>query len=331
MTLTTRTLLILTLLTAASYAQTSQPKPSTQQPAQQSAQQPAPLRLQSLDPATQADPFPPVDPRNFTADTPTPTAVDRYLHAVIGYDANRIWRVESITKTKSPGVTRVSALISERAPNAKVLNATFYVLPDGKHLIADGTGVTAFGDNPYAENAAVLRERADGPAHGAAAKDFLLVEFADLQCPHCKDAQATMARLATDFPNARIVYQSFPIAAIHPYAFRAAACQLVQIPAEANSGCCLKREPGRRLLRLGVGPFAERGDRHQAPVRRPTPSPMRAGRVADVGKQRVAKLRRHWHAPALQRELALAVRNADDRRRHVPWRVQIQTCPWLYA
>ena len=227
MTLTTRTLLTLALLTAASYAQTSQPKPPTQQAARQTnpqtAPQAAPLRLQSLDPTTQADPFPPVDPRNFTADTPTPTAVDRYLHAVIGYDSNRIWRVESITKTKSPGVTRVSALISERTPNAKVLNATFYVMPDGKHLIAEGTGVTAFGDNPYAENAALLRERTDGPAHGAAAKDFLLVEFADLQCPHCKDAQATMARLATDFPSARIVYQSFPIAQIHPYAFRAAA------------------------------------------------------------------------------------------------------------
>ncbi len=103
-----------------------------------------------------------------------------------------------------------------------MLNATFYVLPDGKHLIADGTGVAAFGDNPYAENYALLKSRADGPAHGGTSTALMLVEFADLQCPHCKDAQAVMAKLATDFPKARIVYQSFPIASIHPFAFEAA-------------------------------------------------------------------------------------------------------------
>jgi protein-disulfide isomerase len=51
----------------------------------------------------------------------------------------------------------------------------------------------------------------------------MLVEFADLQCPHCKDAQATMKRLAEDFPKARIVYESFPLVDVHPYAFKAAA------------------------------------------------------------------------------------------------------------
>jgi len=44
-----------------------------------------------------------------------------------------------------------------------------------------------------------------------------------LQCPHCKDAQATMDQLAKDFPNARIVFQSFPLVELHPFAFKAAA------------------------------------------------------------------------------------------------------------
>ena len=182
-----------------------------------------PLQLQSLDQQTQADPFPPVNPKNFTADAPTVATVDSYLHAVLGYDTGRIWRVEAIEKTASPGVSRVLAAISQRGPNAKVITAQFYVMPDGKHLIADGTGLTDFGPNPYAQNAVLLKTRADGPAKGAASKDLLLVEFADLQCPHCKDAQATMARLAADFPQARIVYQSYPIAEIHPFAFEAAA------------------------------------------------------------------------------------------------------------
>ena len=44
----------------------------------------------------------------------------------------------------------------------------------------------------------------------------MLVEFADLQCPHCKEVQGTMDQLVKDFPNARVVYQSFPIVTLHP-------------------------------------------------------------------------------------------------------------------
>ena len=211
---------LLALCTAAALAQT---KPAQTTPAPAAKPAAPPLQLQSLDQQTQPDPFPPVDPKNFTADSPTVATVDAYLHAVLGYDAGRIWRVVGIQKTASPGVSRVTAAISERGPNAKVLTAQFYIMPDGKHLIADGTGLTDFGPNPYAQANALLKTRADGPANGATAKDLLLVEFADLQCPHCKDAQPVMARLATDFPQARIVYQSFPLAEIHPFAFQAAA------------------------------------------------------------------------------------------------------------
>ncbi len=185
---------------------------------------PAPLQLHSLGSETQADPFPPVNPKNFTADSPSVATVDSYLHAMVGFDPNRMWRVAAIQKTAAAGVSKVTVLISERGPNAKVLSAVFFVLPDGKHLIgADAQNVTLFGATPFADNRALLEARADGPARGAAGKQLLLVEFADLQCPHCKDAQATMERLAQDFPGARIVYQPFPLTDIHPYAFEAAA------------------------------------------------------------------------------------------------------------
>lgn len=184
---------------------------------------PAPLQLRSLEQATQADPFPAVNPKYFTADSPSVATVESYLHAMLGYDPNRIWRVVAIQKTVAAGVSKVTALVSERGPNAKVQTATFFVLPDGKHILPDGTAVQPFGVDPFAENRAMVRARADGPFHGAAAKDLMLVEFADLQCPHCRDAQAIMTKLAADFPKARVVYQSFPLVEIHPLAFQAAA------------------------------------------------------------------------------------------------------------
>jgi len=198
--------------------------PKAPAPAAGQAPTPPPLKLYSLGSETQADPFPPVNPKYFTADSPSVATVDSFLKAILGFDSNRIWRVEGIQKTMAAGVSKVTAMVSERGPNAKVLTAVFFILPDGKHLIgADASGVSNFGAEPFAANRALLQARANGPTHGSASKDLMLVEFADLQCPHCKDAQPTMDKLAKDFPKARIVFQNFPLTEIHPYAFQAAA------------------------------------------------------------------------------------------------------------
>ena len=199
-----------------------QTAPATAAPGTAPARKTAPLKLQSLAPDTVADPFPPVNLKFFTADSPSVATVDGYLHSVLGYDPNRIWRVVAIQKTAAPGVSKVVALVSEKTANAKVQTATFFVLPDGKHLVADASGVQPFGATPYADDRAILQAKADGPSHGAASKNLELVEFADLQCPHCKEAQGTMDKLAADFPQAHIVYQALPLVDIHPFAEKAA-------------------------------------------------------------------------------------------------------------
>ena len=202
----------------------AQTAPAPAAPASPAKTTPAapPLKLHSLTSDTVADPFPPTNPKFFTADSPTVATVDSYLHTMLGYDPNRLWRVAAIQKTAAPGVSKVTALISEKTANAKVQSATFFVMPDGKHLVADSSGVLPFGTTPYADYRALLQAHADGPYQGSASKDLMLVEFSDLQCPHCKDAQATMKRLVADFPKARIVYQNLPLTEIHPMAEKAA-------------------------------------------------------------------------------------------------------------
>ena len=49
-----------------------------------------------------------------------------------------------------------------------------------------------------------------------------MVEFSDLQCPHCKDAQPVLEKLAADFPGMRIIFQHYPLASSHPWAMKAA-------------------------------------------------------------------------------------------------------------
>lgn len=223
--------LAVALSVAAAGAQTgttsTPPKATTPAPATSTAPKAAtpvapPLHLSDLGQTSRPDPFPPVNLKYFTAPSPTVNTVDAFLKALWGYDENRIWRVEAIQKTGAPGVSKVVVFVSSRTPNAKVQTTAFFVTPDGNHVIA-GDGVVPFGANPFAPARKMLEEQADGAARGATSKDLLLVEFADLQCPHCKDAQTTMDQLAKDFPNARIVFQSFPLAGVHPFAFKAAA------------------------------------------------------------------------------------------------------------
>ncbi len=180
-----------------------------------------PLQSNTLTPSGTPDPFPPTDAKNFTAQSPSVATVDAFLKQLWGYDANRIWRVEAIQTTQAPGVVRVVVYVSDKSPNAKVQTSAFFVTPDGKHAIA-GDGVVSFGPTPFAETRQMLQSRADGPARGAAGKQLMLVEFADMECPHCKEVQGTMDQLVKDFPNARVVYQNFPLTEIHPFAFKAA-------------------------------------------------------------------------------------------------------------
>ena len=169
--------------------------------------------------------LPKPDPANFTAPSPSKEAVDAFLRESLGFDENRIWQVEAIQKTPVEGFSRVVVYLADKTGKQKPQELDFYVLPDGKHLIVvpPNDDIQAFGEHPYAAARAEVQQNANGPYKGSASKDFELVEFADFQCPHCKEAQANMDKLTTDFPKARIVFQNYPLEKIHPQAKRAAS------------------------------------------------------------------------------------------------------------
>ena len=166
--------------------------------------------------------FPKPDPANFTASTPTKEAVNSFLEQSWGYDETRLWQVEAIYKTQVEGVSKVIIYIADKTGKQKMQGLSFFVLPDGKHIVA-GEDILPFGERPYADLRAQLQQQANGPYKGSASKDLELVEFADFQCPHCKEAQANMEKLASDFPKARIVFQNYPLERIHSEAKRAAS------------------------------------------------------------------------------------------------------------
>ena len=165
--------------------------------------------------------FPKPDPANFNAAAPTKEVVDGFLQANWGYDQDRMWQVQAILKTPVDGVSKVIVLVGDKTGKQKPQILSFFALPDGKHIIT-GDDIINFGEHPFADARQQLQQRANGPYRGAASKDLELVEFADFQCPHCKEAQANIDKLVSDYPNARIVFQNLPNPAAHPQSMSAA-------------------------------------------------------------------------------------------------------------
>ena len=196
--------------------------PAPDSSAQQAPATPAEPTAEPSAPTPAAAPvFPKPDPASFTAASPTKETVNAFLTANWGFDESRVWQVEAILKTASEGVSKVVIYLGDKSGKEKPGAIAFFVMPDGKHVISGDT-VIPFGEHPFAEYRQILQDRADGPYRGSASKDLEIVEFADFQCPHCKEAQANMDKLVAEFPKARVVFQLFPIAAIHPQAVRAA-------------------------------------------------------------------------------------------------------------
>jgi protein-disulfide isomerase len=65
---------------------------------------------------------------------------------------------------------------------------------------------------------------ADGPSRGQADAAVTIVEFADFQCPFCRQAEVTLRALLSRHPNdVRLVFRQLPLKSLHPNAVAAAA------------------------------------------------------------------------------------------------------------
>ncbi len=151
------------------------------------------------------------------ASLPSEETVNAFMHQTFGYEPQVSWKVVSIKPAPAEGLAEVNLIITgPQGPQS----TRFYVTSDGKHAVAGE--LMPFGARPYASTAKELERTANGPARGPAGAAVTLVEFSDLQCPHCKEAQPTIEKLLTDDKNVRVVFQNFPLPA-HDWSAKAAA------------------------------------------------------------------------------------------------------------
>ncbi len=189
-------LLLLIALTTAGFAQNGGSRKSATTPAKTASSKAAP--------ATAA---PPVL-------LPSQAEIDIALKRTFGYDPAVTWTIYDIKPSSIPGLVDVLLSMNKQRP------LHVYVSPDTPYAVVGE--LIPFGPDPFAPAREKLKA-ADGPAAGSAKPVIDIIEFSDLECPHCKKAAPVLDKLVTDFPQVRLRFQQFPLpATMHPWALKAA-------------------------------------------------------------------------------------------------------------
>jgi protein-disulfide isomerase len=152
-----------------------------------------------------------------TADLPSEGTVDAFLHQQFGYQADLTWKISSIKPSPVAGLAEVTVVLA--SPQGQQLTK-FYVAPDGEHALVGE--IIPFGARPFDPAKQQLEKGITGPERGPKDAPVTIVEFGDLQCPACKAAQPTIEALVAAEPNARFVFQNFPLE-MHNWAAKGAA------------------------------------------------------------------------------------------------------------
>jgi protein-disulfide isomerase len=158
----------------------------------------------------------PSEPAAGSGGLPTEDTVNSFLFQMFGYDPSITWKVADIRPSEVPGLAEVSVVIT----NSQGSNANqLLVSSDGKHVI---TGeVLPFGAKPFEDARAKLEKGVNGPAKGPTKAPVTVVEFSDMQCPHCQKAAPNVEALLVQEPDVHFVFQNFPLPS-HNWAEKAA-------------------------------------------------------------------------------------------------------------
>jgi len=109
--------------------------------------------------------------------------------------------------------------------------AVVYVTKNAKFIFrGELTDMTV---DPLAETRSKLHP-GNSPSMGPADAKITLIEFADFECPSCRQLDLILRDLLPQHPEIRLVYKDFPLTTVHPWAMTASLagqCTFQQKPA----------------------------------------------------------------------------------------------------
>ena len=137
---------------------------------------------------------------------PSEETINAFMQQMVGYNPEVTWRIAEVRPTGVGGLSEVQVVITD----SKGSNGNkFYVTSDGKHAVTGD--IIPFGVKPFEQDRLKLEKGVNGPAKGPAKAPVTIVEFSDMQCPHCKQVAPSVEQLLAQEPNAHFVFQNFPL------------------------------------------------------------------------------------------------------------------------
>ena len=138
--------------------------------------------------------------------------VEAYLRNMFAFGPDVKLTVGDFTESGVANLleTNIALTIGESKENVKM-----WVSKDGKYLLRGE--MVDMGKDGFAENRAKLDLKA-APVTGPPNATVTIVEFADFECPVCRQLHEALRGLLPNYPQVRLVFKDFPLEQMHPWA-----------------------------------------------------------------------------------------------------------------
>jgi len=138
--------------------------------------------------------------------------VDAYLRNMFAFGPDVKLTVSDFKESGVANLleTNITVTIGENKEDVKM-----WVSKDGKYLLRGE--MVDMGKDGFAENRAKLDLKA-APVTGASNATVTIVEFADFECPVCRQLHEALRGLLPNYPQVRLVFKDFPLEQMHAWA-----------------------------------------------------------------------------------------------------------------
>jgi protein-disulfide isomerase len=154
--------------------------------------------------------------------------IEQYLRNLYAWGAAFEVKVGPTKQSPIPELLEVPVTVSIAGQSD---TATVYVSKTGNFLLRGE--LTDMSVDPFADTRSKLHI-GNSPSLGPEDAKITLIEFADFECPSCRQLDLILRDLLPRHPEVRLVFKHYPLTDIHPWAMTAAIasqCAFQQSPA----------------------------------------------------------------------------------------------------
>jgi protein-disulfide isomerase len=162
------------------------------------------------------------------AQSPLQKNIETYLRRSFALGPDVKISVAAPTEIGNSGLLETNIDVKTDQGSDKV---KMYITKDGRYLLRGE--LSDLSKDPLAENTSKL-DLAKSPVLGDPKATVTIVEFADFECPVCRNLHDALRGLLPNYPQVKLIFKDFPIDQIHPWARTASLagrCTYQQNPA----------------------------------------------------------------------------------------------------